>query len=348
MIKSITGTVKFHGIGAINNETPQQRFILLEKGFLKGRAEKNTVFHKKEFFSEDGKDYFRYKVSRDCIRHAMFQETMPFFNASLAMLPQVLFNAVTKPEMIVRGYMFADGNLPTTFKKKSAITISDAVSTDKMDNVQLEIKSRAGYKGAGEDTVSIDDDGNERNEHKSSNSLFFTESVGEHDYTAKMFINLSELQFFPMDELYSRPAAIYTTVAEREHFMKSLKRNFGVTEDIKQQAYYIKDAVMGEESAEEGILFTPEMVDKMVHVVLNNIINTHIERPACGGIFEFVEMELSLNYSDGTTKNITVKNVSDIDNIFFGYEQVYFPADEERIAKRDKLFTELKSKKKKK
>ena len=336
-IKSITGKVTFNGTGSINNDSNYQKNVLSELGFKVNGAKSsfygNVTYHKKEFFKENGKNKFRYKVSHDCIRHAMFNEEMPYYNGGLILLPQVLYNGITSPTMIARGYMFAEDGL--SIKKKSAFCISDALSKDVCDKIVVETCSRAGERGEEKTYEVIDENGETKIITEGATSLFARENVGEHEYEATFGIDLTELQFIPLDDFYERKSANINTKELLELYTSCMKRNFETSEEIEKKPYYLKTSIMGEECAEEGILLTEEMVNKVIHTILNNLIKTRIERPSQGGFFNFKSMELTINFADGSEKTTTVTSENDINDIFFGYEQVYFEADDEKIKKRD-------------
>lgn len=337
-IKSITGKVTFNGIGSINNDSNFQKNALSELGFkingAKGSFYDNVTYHKKEFFVENGETKFRYKVSHDCIRYAMFDEEMPYYNGGLALLPQVLFNSITSPVMIARGYMYTEGMLA---KKKGIFCISDAVSKDARDKVIVETCSRAGNRGGRKTIEKTDEEGNTEISVKGATSLFARENVGEHEYESTIGIDLTELQFIPLDDFYGRNAAP-AEINKKEYmdlYLSCLKRNFATGEEIEKKPYYLKTSIMGEECAEEGVLLTQKMANKVVHTILNKLIKTKIERPSQGGFFNFKKAELTINFADGSEEAITITSDKDFNDIFFGYEQVYFEADEERIKKRD-------------
>lgn len=335
-IKSITGKVTFNGKGSINNDSNNQKDVLYKLGFKIHGADsdfnENVTYHKKEFFKENGENKFRYKVSHDCIRHAMFDKDMPYYNGGLILLPQVLFNSITSPTMIARGYMYTEG---TSIKKKGIFTISDALSKDSIDTVIVETCSRAGNRGGKKTIETTDSDGNTETETKGATSLFARENVGEHEYEATIGIDFTELQFISLDDFYNRQAAEIDNKEYLDLYLSCMKRNFSTGEKVEKKPYYLKTSIMGEECAEEGVLLTQKMGNKVVHTILDNLVNTKIERPSLGGIFNFKEMHLTINFFDGTSEDLTVKSIEDLNDIFFGYEQVYFEADEERIQKRD-------------
>lgn len=341
-IRSITGMVTFNGQGSINNDSNDQKHILRDLELLKGKntVYENSTFHKKEFYNNGDGYSFRYKVSHDCIRHAMFIEEMPYYNAGIMLLPQVLYNSIATPEMIARGYMYA--NKEKTIKKTSVFTITDALSTDELKSVSMEVCSRSGDRGEKTQTTTTDDEGNSVTEKNGATSFFYRENVGKHTYVANFGINVDELQFISIDDLYGRCGADMSKSENRAIYLSALKRNFGISDDIEIKPYYLKTSIMGEECAEEGILLTPEMVNKVIHTILEKIIKVKVSRPSLGGLFVFNGMEITINYDDGSSDTIEVKSISDIEDLFFSYEQVYFEADEDMIAKRDAQIEKIK------
>lgn len=347
-IRSITGKVKFNGKGSINNDSNEQKWILQKMGFVKGKINYNCTFHKKSFYeNEDGGGYlFRYKVSHDCLRHGMFMEEMPYYNGGLAILPQVLYNSIATPHMIARGYMFADKTLSKTIKKKSPFTITDGLSESEHDTVIMDVNSRSGERGESVEVSGKDENGDNKTEKKGATTFFFSENVGNHIYNAEFGINMDELQFIPLDDFYGRCAADVSRLEYKELYCSALKRNFGTGEDVEIKPYYLKTSIMGEECAEEGILLSEKMVDKVVRLILEKIIKINITRPSHGGLLVFDSMEITLNYSDGSSKTVSVNGVDDLEGLFFGYEQVYLEADDERIRRRDEEISRMNQDKK--
>ena len=282
---------------------------------------------------------FAKKISAGCLRHSMFNEEMSRSNSSIIKQPLVLFNALARPEMIVRGYMFADDDIEITLKKKSVFNITDALADGAMETiVRTEIGTRSGAKKSRD--TKVDEDS------KGDTSMFFTESVGEHDYTAKVEINLDEMQFMSVDTIFDRCSVDLSNSNNRDMFIRALENNFkscGMT-DVKTDQYYLKTSICGDYYAEEGILFNKKAVDMLTKLILRKITNIVETRPSKGGMLSFVTMDLQVMMEDGSEETITINSAKDIDNYSFKCADTYVMADEEAILNRTKLFEELASK----
>lgn len=319
-VKTIGLKVAFEGEGCVNFDSNDQKFILNQKG-LAHLSNDNNVLAKKNFYvDKNGNEYFKHKVSSECIRHEIFKKAMPFHNPSIVGIPAVLYSTIAMPEYILRGYAFTR-NGSMGLKKKSQITITDAEEVTEAGNtaVNMEIHTRSGNKKE-----------NTENSESKDNCLYNMESVGRKAYEANGFINLTELQFIPDDPKFDRVSlALEEGSVEEKCFMDSLKRNMvNLTPSLK---YYKKNGCFGSDAmAERGVLLNKESVDMIVKETLKNILSINILRR--GAYFKTTGLDVTVIMADGTTDDIkiTAENVNDFT---FNFAEEYVEANEAEAIK---------------
>lgn len=345
-VKSLEAKITFRGKGVINaDEGKSHSWFLYNKGLYATKNE-NIKFAKKSFVDEydenekEWKTKFKYKVSSDCLRHAMFEREMAFYNNALMDVPTAFYNSIATPALVARGYMFAKTNKNETkgwsAKKKSIFTISSAIAEmNPADKVYAEFCSKAGSKKSKDETDA---------DAKSDTSVHAVESVGEYEYVSSMFVDLCEAQFISMDNLFDRCAVPFERhgVEYKKVYFDALKRNFNTQEDFEIKNYCLSTSVMGDEFAEEGVKLTKEMVNTLVHMILNRIVNLKIDRPSNGGYMEFSRMTVRVNMDNGEFKEFEVKNENDVKDIVFEYYDCYKEADAKAVAHRKHIMETLK------
>lgn len=345
-INSIRGKLFLNGKGFINGDGSDQKYHNKELnlyGGSKGYLYDNVKYHKKIYNqkpSDHNKYEFKYKISNEAIRHAMFIKEMPHFNQQIQCIPSVYYNALASPCMIARGYMF-----PEIYndRRKSPITVTAGVMEGEwMNCISLETCSRTGFKKGSNEVEYTNADNEKSKITKNDTSLYYMENVGNCTYVSDFGIDLCESQFIPTDIIFDRRAVDLSETAIRNLYMSALKRNFNV-DNIDMGYFYSESAVMGEEHAEEGIRLTPEMNDMLVKIVLKKMCDIYIDRPANGGLLCFDHMDFVCYTSDGEEYEITIRSKKDIDQYVFLHHTRYLPADFERIKERARKMDEVKS-----
>lgn len=325
-VKSIRFDANFEGTGCVNFDETSQKWFLIAAGMLKGdgATHDNNLFAKKVFYTEENGSYgFNYKVSSECVRHGIFNDSMPYQNPSLQNIPTVLYSAIAHPDMITRGYMITRGKTENALRKKSIFAISDAVEVGPhRHTVDFDFHTRSGNKN----------DGNVETEAKST-SIYRIENVGNLNYKSTGFINLSEAQFISADILYDRMAVDTDGGLFDDIYLTSLKRNM-VNFDPKFGHYYKSDCVSKDEFSERGILLNEESVNMLVKRLLKNILNVNIERR--GAYFKTTSLTIWVNTTEGESEPVEV-TLNNIDDFYFGYCQTYTEADNELINRNREL-----------
>lgn len=345
-VKSIEAKVTFHGKGIINADNGESHSWFLYNKGLYATNNKNIKFAKKVFIDvydekeSEWKTRFKYKVSSDCIRHAMFEKEMAFYNDALMDVPTAFYNSLATPALVARGYMFAKTNKGESkgwsAKKKSVYLMSSAIAEmNPADKVYAEFCSKAGSKKSKDETDA---------DAKSDTTLHAIESVGEYDYVSNMSIDLCEAQFISMDNLFDRCAVPFERhgVEYKKVYFDALKRNFNTEENFEIKNYCMSTSVMGDEFAEEGVKLTKEMVNTLVHTILERVANLRIGRPSNGGYMEFSKMTVRVNMDNGEFEEFEVVDANDIKDIVFDYYDCYVEADAKKVARRKQIMETLK------
>ena len=200
------------------------------------------------------------KISKDCIRQSIFKEDQPFHNPAIVHAPKVLLRLLASVAGLLRGYMFADAGI----KKKSAVYISDAVQTSK--NVST---FDIGTQNAPKETKAEADD-------DAGLTMHFKECIGgEVTYEFEGAIDLSELQFISLSQVYDRLAVDPNHVAQ---YRDNLKTTLG---EVTDKAYYVRKTAVGG-LPEEGLLLDSDQVKILVGEFFQRLLGLDIVRGACG------------------------------------------------------------------
>ena len=326
-VKVLKLDVSFRGVGAVNNDGGHQKFALREAGLIKGQVNDNVVFSKKNIYmDEEGKYYFKAKVSSECIRHDMFIEEAEFHNTEGALIDEILYGIIAQPAMIERGYMEA-----TSFralKKRSPVSISDAEGISRHYTVMTDLCTRSGKK---ESSSAEGETAEEALGKRGGTNLYYKESIGEEVYLSTGFIDLTEMQFISADDNYDRNAICADEGSTQERiYLDNIKKNFGP--DHRFGFYYMKQGLTKDEWAERGILLNKEAVDFMTKDVIRRIMQVSIRRR--GSHFVFNSIRITVNTLDNPEGEvIEIQNLEDIYNYQFEYFEKYLEADEELIKK---------------
>ena len=320
-IKALGFEVEFKGNGCVNWDSNEQKFMLLANGLIGGKIDDNVKFAKKSFVKTEDGIGFLYKVSNDAIRHNMWEKEMPFFNENVAQLPYVYYNMLGRPCMLDRGYMFASKNASITSKKKSPITITDAVevSSTPRKNVSIELHSKSGAKEGSE------------------TSLFSNENVGNITYKSHGYIDLTELQFISMDLSYDRRAVSDDIPENFNIYLSSLSRNLPFFKETPSY-YYMKNSYLEDEWAEKGLLLSHDSVDWMVKDVLTRVLNINITRKDAFLKTSLVKILYTDDNGCKVEDTITLGNIGEY---YFDVDTKYIEADEEKIIKNRKKYDEI-------
>lgn len=332
-LKSLFFRVTFNGNGCVNFDDAKQKEYLFAHGVINSNQidynANNVNFAKKVFFGNK----FLYKVSSKCIRHAIFDEEIPFEDPKLMQLPKSRCEFLTSKAAIIRGYLSAD-KVGGTIKMKSSLSIPDAIEVgEKREDIAFDFHSRSGSKKPNSNNSS-----KEEKESKDT-SIYQVENVGVITYQTEGFINLQELQFISADPTYDRMGVLADGGPEEEIYLDLLrKKMYNFDGDLGY--YYIKKGSYQDEWAERGILFNNDTVDDLVKHTLRCILDLAIGRASA--FLKTTKLEVSVD--KGKTYFEIIED--DLDNMYFNVIPKYLEADEEKIRKNKEKLEEIEKKKK--
>lgn len=268
-IKSIRfqGVIKSSGI--VNFDGKDAKWLLKKaKPDCRAQLSHDNVKVAKHAITQDGIDKDGnpilnavLKISKDCIRQSIFKEDQPFHNPGVVHAEKILIKLLSSAAGLLRGYMFADIGI----KKKSAVYISDAIQTSK--NVStMDIGTQNAPKTQKESA-----------EDASGLSMHFKESIGGLvTYEFEGALDLSELQFISLSEIYDRKAVDPNHL---ETYLQDLGTTLGSS--VTGKAFYIKKTAVGG-LPEEGILLTSDQVKFLIGEFFKRLLDLEILRGACG------------------------------------------------------------------
>lgn len=249
-VKSIIFEVTMEGHGVVNNDGPDQQYMLNRmqgQEHMKGRY-KNVMFAKKNFYEgKDGNITSKVKISSGSLRKHVFNDEVFAQSPNITHSPSVLASFIASPSGLVRGYLFAEKS--GTYKRNGAISITDAEQTNNALSY-METCSKSGEK--------ISD------EELSDNTFFKKETVGEIEYAAKGSIDLKQLRFVSADVLYDRYA-----------FNPD---NFDIYKKFLQMRVPSFNSNLGYYSMEGSVVDLPEYGFKLSNEDLVALVNNTIKR----------------------------------------------------------------------
>ena len=333
-VMGIEFNANFNSIGCVNFDAKDQRYFLNRNGLGSTITQNDNVKYAKKIFSQpkEGKLPFKYKVSSECIRHAMYADCQPFHNPSIVSAPQVLYRMIAHPSYITRGFVFTQKD-KNSLKKSSPVTITDAIENHSWrTSIAFDFHSRSGAKDT---TIKEEDDSRDT-------TIYYTENVGNNTYSLVGFMDLTEMQFMAADASYDRMAIDCDGGEYEQIFLNSLKSNFP-SFNGGFDCYYQKCACVQDEWGERGILFDKQSVDFLVKDILKRVMNVNIHRNSAMFTFESLTITIIMDGGEKETFEITNEN---IDNFVFEYYQKYLIADVQKIRANKELIERQKQEQK--
>lgn len=188
-VQNIRLNVTIEADSAVNNDDPKLQSIILSQLRYPVDSYENKTLAKKLFYT----DGFRYFISSDCIRHALFTEirneqsnkgNIAWFYQSI---PTIL--------MLVRGYVYP--SLVKPIKKKSVLSTVNAeeiVDKPPPHNIPLlSCHSSNVYRPGKDDFDETLDD------VSTKTSLHYSEAIGKRLYATTMVFDMTEAQIIVAD-----------------------------------------------------------------------------------------------------------------------------------------------------
>jgi hypothetical protein len=272
-VKSILLKIGLSGHGVVNYDSSDQRYAWNEMTKHTGaeRADHdNFSFAKHRWYisgkDAEGKPTYERKIviSADCLRHNFFIDDFLFQSPNVFAQRDILNKMIASVGSLLRGYMFTQEG-QAALKKKSAVAITEAEQTNGAVS-SIETFSKSGHR-----EVRVDED------DKADNSFFKRETIGDVTYEATGVVDLKELQFVSLSNLYDRMAVICDDF--KAYYKPELEKALGST--IQEPGYYIiKGSAV--RLAEYGFMLTKEQVVFLVKELFSRILRTTITKTSNG------------------------------------------------------------------
>lgn len=321
------GTLK--GRGIVNYDGKDKRWLLkMHKRNEGGSALDFDNFKVgKHTFREIGRDEnnkphydVKLKISSDCLRNAIFSMDFPFQNNLIMHSKKLLNMSIASVAGLLRGYMFEAVGF-TGLKRKSPVIIVDAEQTcNSLSTIDLHSTSGAKKK-------------NSNNDDTAGTSLFYKETIGSVEYGFSGAINLTELQFISLSEVFDRMAVNPDEFEDlyRPHLEKSVEGK------VTDPGFYLMKYAVNP-LPEEGVLLTQSQTIFLVKEFFKRLLSLNITRSASAYV-NLAELQVKYVRNPITDKMdnedgwIYVKDIDDIkiDNITTAYESISDSAAKEML-----------------
>lgn len=322
------GTLKGNGI--VNYDGENQSFLLNNiKDFMhlntlivpivKGNYADSVKYAKKEIISTpDGEIDYRIKISRDCLRHAIFND-VEHANPAILHVPHLYTNFITSPCGIVRGFMFTKKD-ETSYVRASSLQITDAVQIPDDDgNMERSIIETCSSSGARNDT-----------------SIFYRETIGAVRYQFDGRIDLKQLQFFSTDPVFGRMCDTDEHVANNM-IPDAIKRHYGEDASFETGCFSDSFKSIGKSYCESGVLFGQDVQKKLVQYILDHLKSFYIGRAGAFAEVESIEVAAISDIISETDQNAEWMPIDQFDINSYDIHMFYVKCTEDDFNERNKF-----------
>lgn len=339
-VDTIEFWAKAKGYGIVNFDSTEQISYLRSVGltdasfYNKGQALENIKLGKRIVSQIPGTEDmgFRIVVSKDCLRHHIFDESMKLQDPNLFNIPYIRYRALAHPDMLLRGYCMPSKS--GSISRSSALSIEDAVEDGPFrKKISLSFHSRSGQKESNKGKDSND---------KADTTIYKEETVGDIRYNIHGGISMENLQFIPADPQFGRINVDVDGGENEQTYLKALEGNL-VNFKPEFKFYFRPNSYVEDNAAEWGILLNADSVDMLVKRQLRKILEMRIFK--AGANMEIESLTIGVIH-DGTEEKVEI-SLDNLDDFYFEYKPYYKEADEEKIFQNRKAVAEKKKKKKK-
>ncbi len=253
------------------------------------------------------------------MKHSIFEKEIPFQSPNISHEENIMYSFMGSPAYVLRGGFFEAGKLATAYKRKAPFQLSDAEQVSDSEGLKalsmIDTFSKSGRKR----TDNTHDD-------KADNTFFKKETVGNIEYLSEGLIDIAQLQFMSTDMIFDRASFN----ADKFHlFARFLKLRM---ENFSSELGYYKMANSVNEIPEYGFKFTNEDVVFLVKHLFKSILDLNIKRKGASAVTREFEYKLVYTPSEDTKYNendwVSVKSLSDIENLNFTMEDFYIQSEE--------------------
>ena len=321
-MKQVFFKLKLSGNGCVNfDDSAKQKDLLRKLGFINGMIPDNIKLAKKVISDTGKKDDngnpiydYKIKISADCLRHHTFEHEVDVVTPAVQMLDTMYCNYLLSNVGITRGYMFASSrDAGKTLKRKSPLTIVDAIQTNGAKSQMFEVGTTSGPR--------------------TDTSLFSTEKVGEIEYSTHGVIDLKTLSFISADEKFDR-MGLFTEWIDNGLIDKVMKSHYG--EDAQYETgFFVSNAkYLTNTFAECGVRIGDDVVTKLVRYILRSLLGIDIRRNNAWARTVSLEVKIVNNPLEDTFDDesgwVNV-NEGDIDSLVIKCDDFYHKATEEEV-----------------
>lgn len=205
------------------------------------------------------------KISGDGLRHAIHAAAMPAHTPNILMSDAARVYFLANADTLLRGWFAASSQE----RKRSAYALTSAEDPNAV--LTVEMFSNSAPK-VSKDAQAENEDGT----IKSDTSLFARETTGNTNYNATGFIDIDELRFISVSDIYGR-RAVSDDVAEA--YRRALSANLGSEVD-KPRYWRRRDGASS--IPERGILLTDAQVQHLVTYLLKRMSEIRIVKSQSG------------------------------------------------------------------
>lgn len=327
-VKSIQFKVLYDVCGCVNFDGPETVNTLKSLGLFKpvgNQGYNNNKFAKRHFSPEDPK-LFKYCISGECLKKAIFGDTMYLESPDRMRMPHVMPMIAAHPDLIIRGYVTA--SKVTKLQRASALCFPDAEELAPWrDTIVMDFHSRSGEKKLNAEKK----DGDEKD-----TTIYKVENVGKGIYQNEGSIDIEKLQFISADPIFDRQAVEADGGIDESIFLNSLKENMiNFTPEIKY--WYRENNYLADIAAERGVLLNSESIDMLIRHTLKKIMNISITRSYSWAKFKSMTITV---ICDEMPDPFTIDH-NNIDEFYFDPHIWYEEATAEQIEANHRLKLEM-------
>jgi hypothetical protein len=308
-VKNILFKWELEGNGIMNYDSNEQK-RMFEYGDLLYTAPKynNVNYAKKNFYNDNGKLKYKLKMSSNCVRYMLFNETKR--SAVELKDRNIKLKTISSQVSLICGYLFTYKG--DTINRSSALCFIDPEQTNNsVSNIET-------YSSSAPKTTSDD---------KSDNTFFKKENIGIIEYYTHGNINIERLQFTPVEETLGRKAL---NSDDFNDFKTLLNKNIGNFNS--ELSNFIKnDAFNG--INEYGFILSDENISKLVKFCLSKIYGLYDYKTTAFVKTKSLKIKLVYDPIVDTINNesdwIEINSVTDLNFINeISYKQFYTKNDE--------------------
>jgi len=313
--------------------TDQENKMTMDKPnasqWAKDKKTDNVTYGKKVFEMNGDQLEWVTKIASNCIRHAIFEDDIPFQTPNLTHSPAVYAAFIASPMAILRGYQFTEKGQDENVKK-SPVCVTAA---KQINNAQshLEINTRSGKKT--------------QNPDEADNTMFYKETAGYLKYEGHAVLDLNLLQFMSFDQIFNR----YSFNPDMFPIFKSILQTKLPNFNSELGYYQIESSQV--RIPEYGFMFSDENMVFLAKEFLTRLATANIFRKdACGRITKvqylicYDSIEHTFNTESGW---VTIKTKEDINTLNFEPQHFYQLEDfDQSLQKRTEIEIECERRRK--